>query len=140
MKTKRILHIAIALVTLTSLSSFLPDKNTDWQKFFQRSPETRANMITMVMKNRLDLSEEQVEKAYRINLKYAQLNQPYLKNKDNLHEVSDKIEELNNNRKDELKNILTPAQIKKAEDIRLQWIRRLEIILNRLKENDFTNQ
>lgn len=140
MKTKRILHIAIALVTLTSLSSFLPDKNTDWQKFFQRSPETRANMITMVMKNSLDLSEEQVEKAYRINLKYAQLNQPYLKNKDNLHEVSDKIEELNNNRKDELKNILTPAQIKKAEDIRLQWIRRLEIILNRLKENDFTNQ
>jgi hypothetical protein len=140
MKTKRILHIAIALVTLTSLSSFLPDNNTDWQKFFQRSPETRANMITMVMKNSLDLSEEQVEKAYRINLKYAQLNQPYLKNKDNLHEVSDKIEELNNNRKDELKNILTPAQIKKAEDIRLQWIRRLEIILNRLKENDFTNQ
>lgn len=140
MKTKRILHIAIALVTLTSLSSFLPDKNTDWQKFFQRSPETRANMITMVMKNSLDLSEEQVEKAYRINLKYAQLNQPYLKNKDNLHEVSDKIEELNNNRKDELKNILTPAQMKKAEDIRLQWIRRLEIILNRLKENDFTNQ
>jgi hypothetical protein len=140
MKTKRILHIAIALVTLTSLSSFLPDKNTDWQKFFQRSPETRANMITMVMKNRLDLSEEQVEKAYRINLKYAQLNQPYLKNKDNLHEVSDKIEELNNNRKDELKNILTPTQMKKAEDIRLQWIRRLEIILNRLKENDFTNQ
>ncbi len=140
MKTGRILHIAIALVTLTSLSSFLPDKNTDWQKFFQRSPETRANMITMVMKNSLDLSEEQVEKAYRINLKYAQLNQPYLKNKDNLHEVSDKIEELNNNRKDELKNILTPAQMKKAEDIRLQWIRRLEIILNRLKENDFTNQ
>lgn len=140
MKTKRILHIAIALVTLTSLSSFLPDKNTDWQKFFQRSPETRANMITMVMKNRLDLSEEQVEKAYRINLKYAQLNQPYLKNKDNLHEVSDKIEELNNNRKDELKNILTPSQMKKAEDIRLQCIKRLEIILNRLKENDFTNQ
>jgi uncharacterized protein YpuA (DUF1002 family) len=92
------------------------------------------------MKNRLDLSEEQVENAYRINLKYAQLNQPYLKNKDNLHEVSDKIEELNNNRKDELKNILTPTQMKKAEDIRLQWIRRLEIILNRLKENDFTNQ
>jgi hypothetical protein len=44
---------------------------------------------------------------------------------------------LNQKRSDELKAILTPEQLKKAEEIREKWIHQLETILTHLKENNY---
>jgi len=136
MKTKKKLVGAGALILgIVILSSFTMGR-ADFHKFFQRSPEKRANVITEVMKNKLSLSNEQSEKAYEINLKYAKLSQPFIKNEDSLSENKDKLMEINIERKEELKAILTPEQLKQADSIRKQWISRLEKILAQLKEND----
>jgi hypothetical protein len=91
----------------------------------------------MVLKNRLDMDEAQAEQALQINVKYAELIQPYLKGKDAITENIDELLALNQKRVTELKTILTPEQIQKVENFRKEWINRLETILANLKESDF---
>jgi hypothetical protein len=139
MKTRNILWGILALVAVLGLSSFLPGPREEIQKAFRRSPETRANVITSIMKNRLDLSEAQVEKVYQINLKYAQKLQPFVSSSERPVAISEEATKINEERKEELLAILTPAQHEQADQIRKQWISRLETILERLKQNDFKN-
>jgi hypothetical protein len=91
----------------------------------------------MVMENRLDMDEAQAEKALQINVKYAKLSQPYLKEDGVTMENTGELLTLNQKRSDELKAILTPEQLKKAEEIREKWIHQLETILTHLKENNY---
>ncbi|RKD92045.1 hypothetical protein [Mangrovibacterium diazotrophicum] len=135
MKTKHFFTGMLALLAIVVLSSFMAAKGLDPQRFFQRSPETRANVITTVMKNRLDLDDDQAEKAYAINLRYAQLNQKFIENNPDL-EIQPEMVALNKQRKDELKALLTPEQEEKAEALRDKLINRLEFVLKQLKENN----
>jgi len=135
MKTKHFFTGMLALLAIVVLSSFMAAKGLDPQRFFQRSPETRANVITTVMKNRLDLNDDQAEKAYAINLRYAQLNQKFIENNPDL-EIQPEMVALNKQRKDELKALLTPEQEEKAEALRDKLINRLEFVLKQLKENN----
>lgn len=138
MKTRKILFGIAAILGLFALSSFTM-KKAEMHKFFQRTPETRASVVTEIMKNKLSLDDTQFNRAYQINLKYARLSDPYLKDENSASENKDKLMEINKERKEELKAILTPEQIKQAESIRKQWISRLEKILAQLKENDHSN-
>lgn len=142
MKAKGILIVwsLVAVMTFLTFSGFIPGTKGSFPKFFQRSPETRANMLTMVMQNRLNLDEKQSEKAYRVNLKYAQMIQPYLEKGEQVPALNNELMALNQKRKDELKSILTEDQLKEADSIRQQWISRLEIILKQMKENQFSRQ
>lgn len=135
MKTKHFFTGMLALLAIVVLSSFMAAKGLDPQRFFQRSPETRANVITTVMKNRLDLNDDQAEKAYAINLRYAQLNQKFIENNPDL-EIQPEMVALNKQRKEELKALLTPEQEEKAEALRDKLINRLEFVLKQLKENN----
>ncbi|MEN6617967.1 MAG: hypothetical protein ABFC28_00475 [Rikenellaceae bacterium] len=140
MKARNILYATFAIQAIFTLSSFIVGKPADLHKFIQRSPEARANLISTMMKNKLSMDEIQFEMAYKINLKYAKLVQPYLENENSIQQNKEKLIEINTNRFDELKAILTPEQLTQVALIRRQWIKRLEIILTRLKENNFTNQ
>ncbi len=140
MKTKKILFgMAALMLVILALSSFTKDRS-DFQKFFQRSPEMRANVVSEIMKNKLSLNNKQFDKVYQVNLKYAKLSQPYLQEENSGLENKDKLIEINNNRREELKAILTPEQLKQASSIRKQWIKRLEIVLEQLKQNDISNE
>lgn len=136
MKTRNILLVILAVIATVSLSSFLPGPKEELRKVFERSPETRANTITTIMKNRLDLNEKQAEEAYWINLKYAQKLQPIVEKRDKQSWPSEIAQTLNQERKEELWAILTSAQQKKVDQIRKQWITRLEYALEKLKEED----
>jgi hypothetical protein len=135
MKIGNIILATIFLITGAVFSSFSLNRE-QLQRFFQRSPETRANMITGVMKSKLDLTDDQFEKAYLVNLKYAKLSDPYLSSEDSARKNREKLVGINKQRKEELKAILTPEQIEKAESIRKQWIDRLETILNQLRDDE----
>lgn len=137
MKTKNIFFGTAALLVIITFSSFAQGRQDDFRELFKKSPETRAQVVTMAMKNKLDMDEAQAEKALQVNLKYAKLSQPYLKGKDAATKNTAELLALNQKRSAELKAILTPEQIKKAEDIRKKWINRLETILTHLKENNF---
>ncbi len=137
MQTRNIFIGTAALLVIITLSSFAPGRQASLRDMFRNSPETRAHVVTMVLKNRLDMDETQAEQALQINVKYAELIQPYLKGKDAITENIDELLALNQKRVTELKTILTPEQIQKVENFRKEWINRLETILAHLKENDF---
>ncbi len=67
------------------------------------------------------------------------MNQPYLKEANDDFQISQEMIDLNTHRRDELKAILTPEQVEKAEQIRQKMITRLELLLAQLKENDSNN-
>ncbi len=137
MQTKNIFIGTAALLVIITLSSFVPGRQASLRDMFRNSPETRAQVVTMVLKNRLDMDEAQAEQALQVNVKYAELIQPYLKGKDAITENIDELLALNQKRVTELKTILTPEQIQKVENFRKEWINRLETILAHLKESDF---
>lgn len=137
MKTKNIFIGTAALLVMITFSSFAQGRQDGFRELFRKSPETRAQVITMVMKNKLDMEEAQAEKALQINLKYAKLSQSYLKVEGVTMENTGELLAINQKRSDELKAILTPEQIKKTEDIRAKLINRLETIMAHLKENNF---
>ncbi len=137
MKTKNIFIGTAALLVMITLSSFAQGRQDGFRELFRKSPETRAQVITMVMKNKLDMEEVQAERALQVNLKYAKLSQSYLKVEGVVMENTDELLTLNQKRSAELKAILTPEQIKKTEDIRAKLIIRLETIMAHLKENNF---
>lgn len=138
MKTKSAVLIVV-LLTIITMSSFVPGAECRFHRFLERSTETRANFVTAIMKNRLSLNEAQAEKAYQINLKYAKMSQPYMEKEEISPKTRDELILLNMKRKEELITLLTPEQKDEVEVIRKKWIGRLEIILARLKENDMTN-
>lgn len=139
MKTKNIMWGIAMLATVLILSSFAGTRHDGLRKIFQQNPETRANVISFIMKDRLDLTDKQVAEAYAINLKYAQKAQPLFDEGDSLKEHVGEMIEMNNSRKEELLQILTNDQLETANDIRQQWIERLEKILKKLKANDSIN-
>lgn len=137
MKTKSIFIGTVALLSVILLSSFMQGGQYNLRGVFRKNPEARAQVVTMVMKNRLNMDDEQADKAFQVNLKYAKLSQPYLKREDAATENTGELLALNQNRSVELKAILTPEQVKQVEGLRKKWINRLETILAHLKENDF---
>ncbi len=128
---------ALLILIVFSSLAFAPGRQDGFRELFRRSPETRAQVVTMVMENRLDMDKAQAEKALQINVKYAKLSQPYLKKDGVTMENTGELLTLNQKRSDELKAILTPEQLKKAEEIREKWIHQLETILTHLKENNY---
>ena len=128
---------ALLILIVFSSLAFAPGRQDGFRELFRRSPETRAHVVTMVMENRLDMDKAQAEKALQINVKYAKLSQPYLKEDGVTMENTGELLTLNQKRSDELKAILTPEQLKKAEEIREKWIHQLETILTHLKENNY---
>jgi hypothetical protein len=137
MQTRNIFIGTAALLVIITLSSFAPGRQASLRDMFRNSPGTRAHVVTMVLQNRLDMDEAHAEQALQINVKYAELIQPYLKGRDAINENIDELLALNQKRVTELKTILTPEQIQKVENFRKEWINRLETILANLKESDF---
>jgi len=137
MKTKSIFIGTVALLSVILLSSFMQGGQYNLRGVFRKNPEARAQVVTMVMKNRLNMDEAQAEKALQVNLKYAKLSQPYLKGEDAATENTGELLALNQKRSVELKVILTPEQVKLVEGLRKEWINRLETILAHLKETNF---
>jgi len=137
MQTKNIFIGTAALLVIITFSSFAQGRQDGFRELFRKSPETRAQVVTMVMKNKLNMKEAQAERALQVNLKYAKLSQPYLKVEGVAMENTAELLALNKKRGAELKAILTSEQIKQVENIRKEWIGRMETILGHLKENDF---
>ena len=137
MKTKSIFIGTVALLSVILLSSFMQGGQYNLRGVFRKNPEARAQVVTTVMKNRLNMDDEQADKAFQVNLKYAKLSQPYLKGEDAATENTGELLALNQKRSVELKVILTPEQVKLVEGLRKEWINRLETILAHLKETNF---
>ncbi len=132
MKAKQIVIGASAVLAIIILSSFVAGRQANLRQFLERSPETRANLVTGFMERKLELSPAQTEKVYAINLKYAKLNQPYLEKGDDLTLTAELID-LNQKRREEILPLLNSEQKETATQARQKLIQNLELALNHLK-------
>lgn len=82
------------------------------------SPETRAKSITDKMKTELTLSDDQYNKVYDINLKYAQKNTEALKEEGTRLTKLKTMKADNAEKSKELKAVLTEEQFEKYKSMR----------------------
>ena len=82
------------------------------------SPETRAKSITDKMKSELTLSDDQYNKVYDINLKYAQKNKEALKEEGTRLTKLKAMKAENEEKNKELKGVLTEEQFEKYKGMR----------------------
>jgi hypothetical protein len=111
----RSLKITFAAFTLTFFAnvSIAQDQNGD-----QKTPEERATAQTEKMSEKLLLSPEQKVQVYNINIAIDQKNEAIRSDK-NMSEETKKASLKGNNdaRKDMIKAILNPEQLKKFEEM-----------------------
>jgi hypothetical protein len=136
MKTRNILIIGVLLLVVVTLSSFVAGGKPALRELWAQNPEARANAVTSFMRNRLSMDDAQFDKAYQVNLKYARMVQPYLKNEQSIRENKEALKGINRQRNAELKTILTPEQVEKAKEIKKQMIAQFEMVLEEMKSND----
>jgi protein CpxP len=112
------LKITFAALTLTLFAnvSIAQDQNGD-----KKTPEERATAQTEKMSEKLLLSPEQKTQVYDINLAIDQKNEAVRTDK-NMSEETRKASIQGNNdaRKDMIKAILNPEQLKKFEEIEMK--------------------
>ncbi|HEX2846085.1 MAG TPA: hypothetical protein VHN59_06025 [Chitinophagaceae bacterium] len=82
------------------------------------SPEARAKNITDKMKTELTLSDDQYNKVYDINLKYAQKNTEALKEEGTRLAKLKAVKAENEEKNKELKGVLTEEQFEKYKGMR----------------------
>jgi hypothetical protein len=79
------------------------------------TPQQRATVLTDLMKKRLNLSGDQLQKASAINLEYANKVQPVIDGADRPLEEMREMKAINQQKEAALKNVLTPAQFQQYE-------------------------
>ncbi len=126
------LKITFAALTLTLFAnvSIAQDQNGE-----KKTPEERATAQTEKLSEKLLLSPDQKTQAYDINLAIDQKNEAVRADK-NMSEETRKASIQGNNdaRKEMIKAILNPEQLKKFEELEVKRDARLE---NRSKKADF---
>ncbi len=126
------LKITFAALTLTLFAnvSIAQDQNGD-----KKTPEERATAQTEKMSEKLLLSPEQKTQVYDINLAIDQKNEAVRTDK-NMSEETRKASIQGNNdaRKDMIKAILNPEQLKKFEELEVKRDARFD---NRSKKIDY---
>lgn len=126
------LKITFAALTLTLFAnvSIAQDQNGE-----KKTPEERATAQTEKLSEKLLLSPDQKIQAYDINLAIDQKNEAVRADK-NMSEETRKASIQGNNdaRKEMIKAILNPEQLKKFEELEVKRDARLE---NRSKKADF---
>ena len=82
----------------------------------EKSPDQRAKIQTERMKTELNLTNDQYEKAYQINLGIIKKNRSLQDQKMTTDERNAAVKQNNAARKEMLKNILTSEQYSKMEE------------------------
>lgn len=126
------LKITFAALTLTLFANVSIAQD---QKGEKKTPEERATAQTEKLSEKLLLSPDQKIQAYDINLAIDQKNEAVRADK-NMSEETRKASIQGNNdaRKEMIKAILNPEQLKKFEELEVKRDARLE---NRSKKADF---
>ena len=80
-------------------------------------PETRAKKMTEKMKTELSLTDDQYNKMYDINLKYAGKMQDLRKQEGDRQAKMTEMKEINKSRKEEYKAVLSEEQMTKLKEM-----------------------
>jgi hypothetical protein len=117
MKNVKVFLIGMLMVAFSSFS-FAQEKNT---------PEERAKIQTDKLKEKLLLSEDQINKVYEINLGIDRQNESLRGNTSlSVDEKKQSLAANNEARKEKIKQVLNPEQLKKFESMEAKRAERME--------------
>ncbi len=121
--------ITRTLVLATSLLVSLPAFAADIDALKETTPKERAAAQTVMMKEKLGLSDATVEKVRAINLKYAEKMEPILKGSDGPLMKGLEARNLQQQKEGELKSVLSADEFKKylaaKEEMRQHVVQRI---------------
>jgi anion-transporting ArsA/GET3 family ATPase len=113
-KQKNNARLCLLLSLLMMLFSQLAAaQNTNALK--NKTPEERAQLLTSLMKTRLNLDTGQLAQIQTINLKYALKNEPIIKSDANKLTKLKQLKALQKKKEDELKKVFTAEQYKQYQ-------------------------
>ena len=99
-------------------------------KLMNTTPDERASAQTAMMKEKLDLTPEQLPKIAALNLKYAQKMEPIIKGSSGTFMKMRQMKGVNEEKETELKEVLSPEQFQKylasKDEMREQFEEKLE--------------
>ena len=126
MRATPIVHtLVLAVSLLTAVHAFAADIDA----LDDTTPKERAEAQTLMMKEKLGLSDAKVEKVRAINLKYAEKMEPVLKGSDGPLMKGREARNFQAQKEGELKAILSADEYKKylasKEEMRQQVIQRI---------------
>jgi len=111
MKIGKITVAGTTLAVLLLASALTASAQLD--KFKNTTPEERAQMQTVFMQSKLDLTTEQMPKVADINLRYAQKMDPIIKGSSGSFAKMRQMKEVNGEKEAELKQVLSADQFQK---------------------------
>lgn len=128
---KFVYYIVICLVTtvlLIPLNSYAHESKGEriWMRMKNTTPEERADFQTNRMNEFLNLSDEQTEKVWEINLKYSKERQQIFESEGSRQEKRDRFREFHEHKRNELKSIFSEEQYKEYCSKRKEMKRRMK--------------
>jgi len=121
--------IARTLLLVFSLLIAAPVLAADIEALGDTTPKERAEAQTLMMREKLDLSDTKVEKVRAINLKYAEKMEPVLKGSDGPLMKGREARNFQAQKEGELKAVLSADEFKKyiasKEEMRRQIVQRV---------------
>lgn len=121
------LGVALALVTLLLFGSAAASAQGQLDQLAKTTPEQRAKVQTLVMKEKLSLSDQQIPAVEKINLDTATAMQPVLESTDGPLIKMRKARAVEEQRDAALQQTLQPAQYQ-------QWLAEKEAIRQKAEE------
>ena len=118
----------VAVVFLIPLNSYAHESKGGriWKRMKNMTPEERADFQTNRMKEFLNLSDEQTEKVWEINLKYSKEMQQIFESEGSRLEKRCKFRELREHKRNDLKRIFNEEQYKDYCSKREEMKRRIK--------------
>jgi len=106
-------HTRLAAVLLLVVVGWVASAAAQQEALKNSTPDERAKMQTMMMREKLSLTPDQVPKVEAINLKYAEQMQPVINGTEGPLMKMRAAEKIVSAKEAELKQVLTPDQFPK---------------------------
>lgn len=116
-KIKKILTLSVSLLIIAFARPVMAQSTTAMKN---KTPEERAQFQTNLLKEKLSLDSGQTAQLNKINLKYAQKNEPIIKGNGSKFSKFKEIKDLQKQKDAELKNIFTADQYKQYQALQTE--------------------
>ena len=126
----RVVSLTLTLLLLPLVEPPLSSGQMMMDKLMNTTPDERASAQTALMKEKFDLTADQLPKIVAINQKYAQKMEPIIKGSSGMFMKMSQIRGVNEEKETELKGVLSPEQFQKylasKDEMREQFEEKLD--------------
>ncbi|MCD0490086.1 hypothetical protein LPB86_17730 [Pedobacter sp. MC2016-14] len=127
-RIKKILTLSVSLLIIAFARPVMAQSKTAMKN---KTPEERAQFQTNLLKEKLSLDSGQAVQLNKINLKYAQKNEPIINGNGSKFSKLKELKDLQKQKDAELKNIFTADQYKQYQALQAEMKDKIKSQLGR---------